>query len=290
MGAAKSGTSALCDYLGQHPQIYVPRQKELHYFNTDLIVAGRRAYDLPRYLAYFNGKTSFLCGEGSVWYLYSAEAPYHIHRHNPNAKILISLRNPAEALWSLYTHRQFRGNPHARRLDLRQLLNRERKILKRCQLLKKRVSVADLYLDIVRYSPQVRRYLELFGYRQVKIVLYEQFCANPLAVYKDILQFLEVNEINLPRQRQINQTGRVKSYKVDRLLERSVSVIRPFKPVLPRFLRAQLYRSLHKLNISYTGVPVMDNSTRHEILKELDSDIEELEQLIGRDLSLWRNR
>jgi len=36
VGAPKCGTTALCKYLDQHPDIFIPKLKELHYFDTDL--------------------------------------------------------------------------------------------------------------------------------------------------------------------------------------------------------------------------------------------------------------
>ena len=39
VGAAKSGTSAMNDFLFQHPQIFIPRIKEIHYFAPDILSA-----------------------------------------------------------------------------------------------------------------------------------------------------------------------------------------------------------------------------------------------------------
>ena len=38
-GAQKSGTTALAAYLRQHPGIYLPEVKELHFFDDDTVLA-----------------------------------------------------------------------------------------------------------------------------------------------------------------------------------------------------------------------------------------------------------
>ena len=37
VGAAKSGTTALAEYLRQHPDIYIPEIKEPRYFISEII-------------------------------------------------------------------------------------------------------------------------------------------------------------------------------------------------------------------------------------------------------------
>src|SRR5262249_13384323 len=85
VGAPRSGTTAMAQFLSGHPDIFMAR-KEMHVFGADLRF-GRRFYrrDLPTYLAEFRGHGRRRAGEASVWYLFSAQAAAEIKRFNPEA-------------------------------------------------------------------------------------------------------------------------------------------------------------------------------------------------------------
>src|SRR5258706_10449866 len=101
VGAPKCGTTAMNDYLGQHPDIYMA-PKELHYFGADLKIKDKISESA--YLQYFkNAGNKKILGEASVWYLFSGTAAKEIKNFSPDAKILIMLRNPVEVVYSLHS-------------------------------------------------------------------------------------------------------------------------------------------------------------------------------------------
>ena len=106
-GAPKSGTTSMYHYLRQHPQIYMSRVKEPQFFSTDLEMAeGRRICDLDAYLSLFqNAQDAKRIGEASVWNLFSRDAAQNIKAFDPEAKIIVMLRHPADLIYSL--HGQF---------------------------------------------------------------------------------------------------------------------------------------------------------------------------------------
>ena len=113
VGAPKCGTTAICAYLGQHPEVFIPRIKEINFFGSDL-TGLRSARNLNEYLAFFEPGDGKCCGEGSTWYLFSKTAASEIHRHNPSAKIIIMLRDPVEAMYSLHNQLLYNGNEFGR--------------------------------------------------------------------------------------------------------------------------------------------------------------------------------
>ena len=101
VGAAKCGTTAWFEYLRTHPDIFLPDQKELPHFCTDYVEEMRIA-DRSDYLQHFRSASGRKAvGEGSVTYLYSATAAREIRQFNPDAKILIFLRDQEDQLPSL---------------------------------------------------------------------------------------------------------------------------------------------------------------------------------------------
>jgi hypothetical protein len=111
VGAPKCGTTALNDYLAAHSDIYMAR-KEMHLFGSDLRF-GSQFYrrDADAYLAELDTWSGQrLIGEASVWYLFSKLAASEMKAFNPEARVIIMLREPAEMLCSLYCQFLLDGN------------------------------------------------------------------------------------------------------------------------------------------------------------------------------------
>ena len=100
VGAAKAGTTSLYQYLKQIPGIYMSPVKEPHYFSRRVIPDDhhyRPIRDKEKYLSLFKKvNNEKVVGEASPTYLRDPEAPRLIHQVSPNARILISLRDPIE--------------------------------------------------------------------------------------------------------------------------------------------------------------------------------------------------
>src|SRR3954468_1950993 len=104
VGAPKCGTTSLNDYLRQHPRIFIPERKELHYFGSDLTFLKTQRPTREEYLAHFAAaQPQQIAGEASVWYLYSQLAAREIHDFCREAKFIIMLRNPVDMMHSLHS-------------------------------------------------------------------------------------------------------------------------------------------------------------------------------------------
>src|SRR5262245_10433773 len=124
IGARKAGTTSLYHYLDQHPDIYLSPLKEPTYFAPEAVqpstaeeselrawIAGpmleKRQHGTVRdwadYVQLFrNARSEKAIGEGSVAYLGSTTAPGRIKAFNPDARVLVILRNPVDLLFSFY--------------------------------------------------------------------------------------------------------------------------------------------------------------------------------------------
>ncbi|MDH3786351.1 MAG: sulfotransferase, partial [Acidobacteriota bacterium] len=92
VGAVKSGTTAMCEYLSRHPDVYIPPEKELNFFGSDMdLRVPRQSWDeyLAMYFATAGAETRL--GDGSVWYLYTRAAAQEIRQRVPDARIVIML-------------------------------------------------------------------------------------------------------------------------------------------------------------------------------------------------------
>jgi len=185
VGAPRAGSSSLYEYLRQVPEIYMSTVKEPNYFAPNAIPDNFKINPIrnkKEYLKLFKkAKDEKILGEASPSYLRDTEAPKLIHEVLPDAKILISLRNPINQIFSNYLMNASLGYENK---PFREAINNS---LTR----KKLIGYQDLIQGAMYYQP-VKRYLETFGENQVKIIIFEEFIKNTGKMLNDILDFLGV--------------------------------------------------------------------------------------------------
>ena len=110
VGAPKAGTTSLYHYMDNHPEVKMSSKKEPDYFsdrelfNQGLYYGGNRIDTLEKYKKLFlNMKEEKIMCEASVSYLYYPNVANRIKDYNPDAKIVIMLRNPVDRAYSHYT-------------------------------------------------------------------------------------------------------------------------------------------------------------------------------------------
>ena len=103
-GVSKGGSTALAGYLGQHPGICLARNQEIFY----AIAHGASDEELLPYLRGFRhwGAERYLCEHGATYYFGGREVIDTIKNSRPDARILITARDPVERLWSAYNFKK----------------------------------------------------------------------------------------------------------------------------------------------------------------------------------------
>jgi len=286
VGAPKSGTTTIYQALSQHPEIYLPKHKELHYFASDLYPT--EYITEQQYNALFNNaKSEKILGEASVWYLYSDVAAKSIKNYCPNAKILIMLRKPVEMLSSL--HAQYVFDNVEQYTDFETALDMEDE-RKRGALIKSSVynKASLLYSNIVRYHDYVKVYYDTFGKKNVKIILFDEFSKNTISVVQSTYEFLNVNkdympDINIENKRKIPKNHLLKS-----LMNPPYRIKNIFRQVLPFSLRRNFLEKLIKFNTIKISKTDIDLTVQKRIRNICFDDVNELAVLIDRDLSGWQ--
>ena len=103
VGAPKSGTTALYEYLRQHPQVFMSDPKEPNYFGADVERRRTPRISLDEYLGYFAGAgDAKRAGEASVRYLHSRTAAQEIAEFAPQGQAIIMLRDPVEMMHAMH--------------------------------------------------------------------------------------------------------------------------------------------------------------------------------------------
>jgi len=203
LGAAKCGTTTLYAYLKNMPDICMSRSKEPFFFEAEF----EKGLDFYRkkYFAHWKGEP--IIGDARHRNLYLPYVPQRIHQSNPNAKLLITLRNPIDRAFSHWLHLcyhqgltiSFSETIHEDNKRIREGFRVETtdEIVKYIQLLlDPKTEPPCLYwtfLDSGYYLEQIQRYLELFPRKNLKIVLLDDLSNKPEKTIHDIIEYLELN-------------------------------------------------------------------------------------------------
>jgi Sulfotransferase domain len=294
VGAPKSGTTAMNEYLSAHPEIYIPPQKEMHFFGADLNFGGpfyRR--DLAAYLdTYAACDGQKRAGEASVWYLYSTQAAAEIKAFNPHSSIIIMLREPVEMLYSLYYQFLWDANEHLPTFEAALAAEDDRRAGKNISRTTY-LSQGLLYREAARYTDQVKRYFDVFGRERVHVIVYDDFAADPRACYQNTLAFLGVDPLRIETDFAVVNANKyadnvaVRNVLRDPIVRRAARAIRPF---LPRPIYDALQNAQSRFRRSNTRVekrPPLDPGLRAALKREFAPEVQRLSELLGRDLSAW---
>ena len=200
IGAQRSGTTSLNDYLAEHPAILSAAVKEVQYFHR-YYEKGDRWYRARFPLAIRAARVrrrigvAPAVGETSPDYVFDPRAPSRVHAFAHRMKLIVILRDPVERAYSQWRLERRRGTEP---LSFEDALDREASELPReLELLRETSGYRDVpfstsFVARGRYAEQLERWLELFPRQQVLVLLSEDLLADPASVMSRIAQFLEV--------------------------------------------------------------------------------------------------
>ena len=160
IGSQKAGTSTLWHVLRQHPQLFLPEKKEVNFFFHE----ADYQRGIGEYEAYFRQASSdTMCGEASPGYLCHPRVPMRIFRALPNAKLIVTLRDPIERAYSQYWDNR-------RWLREGQLFDD----LVRAPLHRSSSPGQRNYFSRGLYSTYLNRYLQLFDRSQIMVIWFSE--------------------------------------------------------------------------------------------------------------------
>ena len=290
LGAPKCGTTAISEYLRDHPSIFMSDPKELHFFSRD-IRSSPYAKTLDDYLNFFSnaGDRHQIRGEASAEYLMSSCASKEISERFPNAKILVMLRNPAELVYSFYSQLVKHGEETILDFEKAWGLQETRRLNLK---LPRFCTVPGLlqYAQVGRLGSQVVSLREHFRDDQIHYILFDDLQSNIQQVYDDLLQFLEVRHDGrktFPRCNEALQYKSVKLGQYPKLLRARFSG--PLSIMRNRFgfKGSGVLRLIDLFNVKSQANPKMTEHTRDMLNSFYRDEVDLLSRCLGRDLSAW---
>ena len=285
VGAPRCGTTALYDYLQQHPDVFMPYRKEPHYFGDDL--PQRPPFlDEGGYVKLFSSAgNARRVGEATVWYLYSESAARQIRDFSPDARIIIMLRRPVEMMYSLHGLFLFTTWEDIEDFELAIAAEEDRRRGRRIPRTTWWAPALQ-YTWLADYAPHVKRYFDTFGRERVAVVLYDDFRADPLGSVRAVAEFLGLDPGFEPHVTVVNRARVPRSRWLQRRLydPRFGSILGRLPP---RAFHV-VWRALMRANIRYRARPSLSKHLDVALTRRMEPAVERLEELLGHDLSAWR--
>lgn len=284
IGGPKCGTTALSEYLRTNPHIYFCDPKEPHYFNDDFL--DRYIENETDYLNYFQGASTkhTAIGEGSVQYLYSKTAVKNILDFNPDAKFIVMLRKPYEVAYSWHAQTLISHGEDITDFKKAWDLRHERRLGNHLPFNTKEKKVF-IYSDIAKFGEQLERlYSVVKNKKNIKIIFFDDFRTDTLSVYKETLQFLDVEYDGKTDFPVINESKKHRS----QLFEKIRTYIIYLKNKYNIKIRTGLLSYLKKKNTKKTPRNKLPVDFQNKLAKYYSDDIAILEALTKRDLSSWK--
>jgi len=245
IGAARSGTTSLYQYLTQHPSIIPGVGKEIYFFDKKF-GRGINWYKsfFPTKLSMFRTeskqKNKCLTGEATPRYLHYPHAPKRVFELIPNVKLIVLLRNPIDRAYSHYQMEVSSGNEELSFEDaIEQEEERTKDDMKKMENDENFYSVyfyRKSYLTRGIYVDQLKKWFNFFPKEKFLILKSEDLYSDPSKIYQESLDFLRLKKYELD------------SFKAHRMREYS-SIRKETREKLTDYFRPyneQLYQLLNR--------------------------------------------
>jgi hypothetical protein len=268
IGAAKCGSSSLHYYLGNHPEIYMSRKKELAFF----IKSQNWNKGVNWYKSQFNTRSK-ICGETTPGYSYFPGikgVPEMMYLVIPEAKIIYIIRDPIERIISAYIGR-FAAGKENRSINIA-LENLENNSL--------------VYPS--KYFMQLEQYLPFFEKSNIKVLALEDLKEKLSKTMKDVFLFLEVDDhfISEKNLKILNPsiTKRRKN-RVGMILRKfsETTFASMFTDEFRRNVGKIVYLPFSKKIIR----PIIDESIMEKLRRYFEEDVRRIKEFTGNDFKNW---
>ena len=296
IGAPKSGTTSLYEYLIGHPDVYMAPVKEPFYFSPDIRGGPRENFrfgdDEQRYLALFaDARDQAWLGEGSTRYIYSRRAPELVKSFSPDARIVAMLRNPIDMIQAMHNERVSQGEETVTDFEAALALDDERLAGRRLPAGSNELGAS--YRPRARYGEQLERWLAQFERGRVHVIIFEEFARDTAGAFRGVLEFLGVDADYRPASFEVhNPSHRPRGGIVRRLVASPVgqALAHRIMPAVlgPNRTARLVSRFRHsRFNRQPNPRPELRPELRQQLAAELGPDVALLSQLIGRDMNAF---
>lgn len=266
IGAMKSGTSSLYQWLGQQPEFELPPMKEPHFFSRDEVWQRGQ----PWYLDLFPEAPGKLVGEASTTYTnpdHCQEAAARMASVVPDARLVYVLRQPVERMRSHYRHAVLRGEE---RRPLAEVLS----------------DPDNRYLQRSLYHHCLAPYLKVFDHSQICVVRFEDLVSDGAPAWPVVLGHLGLPP--RPRPAEAYNVSAQKSHYTAVMRWIWGSPLRSHMSKVPAPIRHRFRGVLVREGPAYDArLQASEVPIPRAVTAPIWSDVDRLERWLGSGRPLW---
>jgi len=258
VGSQRAGTTWLYNCLKEHPQIFLTKKKELHFFDLNF------NYNYEDYLHHFDteeARQAKAIGEITPNYYQYPQALDRIAEFDSEIKIIYIVRNPIERAFShyqLFSDNHFKGKSFS-------------------EIIRENKNIIDLGLQAKHLS----KMKSLFKFQNILVLTYDDLCQNPDLFIRKVFNFLEVDESFTPTK--LNK-------RINRVVLPRAQLF--FTAIKMNWFIQWCKKSVFAEKIKNMAKPKKANRIKNDdtrfLRKLFIDDINLLEQSINKDLSTWK--
>lgn len=272
VGAAKAGTTALCDDLAGHPKLCLSRPKETFFFNREEVWA-RGLGHYRSCFAHHQGEPAV--GEGSTEYTLRGVFPEVARRIQDtlgSPRIIYVLREPLSRIESMWIELRSQG---LERRPFAEAVTRDR-----------------WYVDGSRYSYQLEAFQRFLPPDRILVLTHDDYKAEPRQTLSRICRFLEIDDgYPFPSAGQVRygSEGKREDTHLSSALRRNIPGFRALRDRSPDWLRSLAARSL---KAPIEARPTWTEELRAATWSAVTDDVASALALAGRAefFDAWRGR
>lgn len=275
-GPSRCGTTSLHRYLDQHPGIFMSPVKETYFFDQTLDEVeddpDRLAGAEAEYLSLFeDADDDQVLGEATPSYVHRPEVPGRIRDRAPEARFVVSLRDPVERIQSEYmTGLRTRSEDRTFGEFVDDLLAADEAGTQRS-------------IQAGRYHTNLRHYLDVFDRDRLLVVLFEDLKRDAVEMLSAVADHVGVDPApmaDVDTGTAHNPSG-VPRNRLAGFLRNDERVRSLARRVLPKGVREYVG---DRVLLKRVDKPEADEATLGRLVDVYADEIDALEELLGRDL------
>jgi hypothetical protein len=285
IGAGKSGTTSLFNYLQAHPKIYMPLEKEAPFFSDDV--------RFPQGWEQFAKEFFSRAPEDAQWgkitpqYMGDPRVPARLSKMMPNVKLIALLRNPIDRAFSYYRMKARTGKEQRTFEEAVKDQLRDASLAKARRSLLESDIVLDTYIVRGEYGRILNDYLDRFHREQLLVLFSDDLERRPQYVIDSIMEFLGLDPgfspANLGKKYFVGGERQRVPWLIP--VARSMAPLRWLWNVLPKGRRKALLLFVkNEINLASSPPPQLPHDLRGELVGFYQPDVAKLEGLVGQSV------
>jgi hypothetical protein len=244
IGTQKAGTTSLFQYILQHPDIYFSEVKEVNYFVYDQLYAKGEKY----YHSFFSKlRKQKIIGSSYVHMLPCVKCVDRVYHYNPDIKIVVMLRNPADRAISAYKYAVRNGWEDADN-SLQDAIKLEPKRLSR-----EEYDLTYCYNGL--YHKHLASWMKRFAKENILVLKQEELQSSPQETMNRLFDFLQVGHRSIDTTKKYNVASGVHNQRLQKImLDKGNPLARFLGSLMPQrakvFIRAKIFPFIYRVNTS----------------------------------------